>query len=302
MPDPSAPLVRVKFWGVRGSLPSPGPATTSVGGNTACVEIRVDDRIIILDAGTGIRELGVALGEEFKETPLDLALLISHTHWDHIHGLPFFQPAYRAGNRLRIFGCKSPGMGLGEALSRQMEPAWFPVPMASMPADITVTELNTATISIGPVEIRVARVNHPGAALGYRLQTGRGAIVYIPDCEPAGMDAPPVPCGAAAPGPFIDATGPGLVEFIRDADLLIMDGQYDRREYVERTGWGHACIEDTVAAAASANVKQLCIFHHDPGHDDARVLQKIAGARQQAQEAGSPLKIEAAREGMEIFL
>jgi len=300
MPDPATHPVRLKFWGVRGSVPAPGSSTVSIGGNTACVELRVDDNIFIFDAGTGIRPLGLALQEEFKESPLDLTLLISHTHWDHIQGLPFFKPAYATKNHLRIFGCNSPSGSLRESLCGQMESAYFPVSMAELSANITVSEIKTSEFFIGRVKIRAARVNHPGVALGYRLETGRGTIVYIPDCEPAGWNTAHV--SSLYVGTFTDATGSGLLEFIRSADILILDGQYDREEYADRVGWGHACLDDTVKLAVAAGVKQLYIFHHDPGHDDARVLQMLAGARSQAAVAGSPLTIEVAREGLEVLL
>ena len=295
MPDSVLQPVRLKFWGVRGSIPVPGPATASIGGNTACVELRADGDILILDAGTGIRPLGLALDQEFKGTSLALTLLISHTHWDHIQGLPFFQPAYRAQNHLRILGCKPPAKGLREVLFNQMGNDYFPVAMSDMAANITIAEINAPEFSIGHVKIRPFRVNHPGAALGYRMETARGSIVYIPDCDPAGWNAAPA-------GSDADVTEPRLIEFIRDANVLIFDGQYDRPEYDGRCDWGHACLEETVNLAVAAGVKQLYIFHHDPEHDDAQVLQMLAAARKQAESGGSSLRIEVAREGLEVLL
>ena len=302
MPDPVIPPVRLKFWGVRGSVPAPGHATASIGGNTACVELRADGELIILDAGTGIRPLGLALDAEFKGAPLDLTLLLSHTHWDHIQGFPFFQPAYLAQNHLQVLGCPPPKRSLGEALCGQMESAYFPVPMAELSAQITIAEITTPGFSVGRVGIRAARVNHPGAALGYRLETSRGVIVYIPDCEPAGWNAEPASPRPDVDGSFTDATGPGLLEFVRGADILIFDSQYDHLEYAGRIGWGHACLDDTVDLAISANARRLYLFHHDPRHSDARVQQMLAGARHRAAVAGSPLQIEVAREGLEVSL
>lgn len=301
MTIPTTPSVRLKFWGVRGSAPVPGPSTVSIGGNTTCLELRADGEILILDAGTGIRALGIALEEEFKGAPLNLTLLLTHTHWDHIQGLPFFRPAYSTKNQIRILGCKCPGMGLDKALESQMGSTYFPIPMAEMSANIAVEEINAPGFSLGPVNVHAARVNHPGAALGYRLETGRGTVVFIPDCDPAGWDATP---GLSRPAveSFIDATGPGLADFIRGADILIFDSQYDRHEYKGKDGWGHACIDDTVELAMAADVKKLFLFHHDPGHDDPRILEMLANARKQSSAAGNRLIIEAASEGLEVLL
>ncbi|MEI8342395.1 MAG: MBL fold metallo-hydrolase [Verrucomicrobiota bacterium] len=302
MSDPITQPILLKFWGVRGSVPAPGPSTASIGGNTACVELRSGDDILILDAGTGIRSLGLVLDEEFKGAELDLTLLLSHTHWDHIQGLPFFQPAYRAQTHLRILGCKPPVKSLRDTLFAQMGSDNFPVSMADMPANITIAEINAPVFSIGRVQVLSGRVNHPGAALGYRLNTGRGTIVYVPDCEPVGWNAASGDARPVTPGPLFNATGAGLLEFIRGADVLIFDGQYDRREYDGRIGWGHACVDDTVELAMAAGVQQLFIFHHDPEHDDERVLQMLSDARKKTAEAGNPLKIEIAREGLEVLL
>jgi phosphoribosyl 1,2-cyclic phosphodiesterase len=201
----------VKFWGVRGSIPTPGAGTVRYGGNTSCVEVRSGDEIIILDAGTGLRALGNALTAEFKNRPLNLTLLITHTHWDHIQGLPFFAPIYNPRCRLRILSCEGSRNGLLNALTGQMESTYFPVPFATLPSNIEIEELKDFNFNIGPVSVRALRANHPGVCVGYRLFSPDSLIVFFPDVEPraGGEDRE-------------------MIEFLQDADLLILDSQYDR--------------------------------------------------------------------------
>src|SRR5262245_14126844 len=161
--------MELTFWGVRGSIPTPGPGTVRYGGNTSCVEVRCGDEIIILDAGTGLRPLGQSLLAEFKRRPLNLTLLVSHTHWDHIQGLPFFAPIYESRCRLRILGGEGARAGLEAALTGQMESPYFPVPLSRLPSNIEIRELRDFNFAIGDVLIRALRANHPGNAVGFRL-------------------------------------------------------------------------------------------------------------------------------------
>ena len=270
---------------MRGSIPTPGPATVRYGGNTSCIEVRNDDEIIILDAGTGLRPLGLALLEEFKDRPLNLTLLITHTHWDHIQGLPFFAPIYNPRCRLRILGCQGSREGLLNALTGQMESTYFPVPFSKLPGNIEIEELENFNFDIGPVLVRAQRANHPGVCVGYRLFSPDGIVTYFPDTEPR-------------PG----GDDREMIEFIRDADVLILDSQYDRAEYRAHTGWGHGCVDDSVALALKAGVKKLCLFHHDPAHDDKQIDSFLKHARRLAAEQKAKLKVDAAREGMTIRL
>jgi len=292
--DNASPHVFIRFWGVRGSTPAPGPETVYVGGNTTCVEIRVGNEIIILDAGTGIRRLGLALAEEFQNQPLSASLLISHTHWDHIQGFPFFLPAWDARNSIRILGMESAQSSLRNILAGQMDSVYFPVPMRSMPGYINIKDLNEMHFHIGEVPVTACIVNHPGPAAGYRFHTPAGDIVFIPDNEPSG------------PRWWGTPEKPGLEkavsEFIRDADILICDAQYDAEEYAKRIDWGHGAIDDVVKLAANNNVGKLYLFHHDPDHDDARVMAMSRHATDLAHELGSPLKIHIAREGLKVDL
>src|SRR5581483_7320541 len=283
---------RVKFWGVRGSVPVPGPTTVHYGGNTSCLEVRADGELIILDAGTGIRPLGNALSDEFAGKPLELTLLITHTHWDHIQGFPFFHPAYEAKNKVHIIGYEGAKIGLGTTLAGMMESPYFPIALKEMPGNILIEELKDFEFSSGKVRVQAMVVNHPGVAVGYRLFTSGGSIVYIPDNEPFSYDRV-ADC---------DTKNRKLIDFIRDADLLVIDSQYDNAEYDAHIGWGHGCLDDTVRIAVTANVKRLFLFHHDPNHDDARVTQMLEHARKIAAKLGGNTIVEAAREGAEIAL
>ena len=296
----------VRFWGVRGSIATPGAATLGYGGNTACVEVRADGQLIILDAGTGIRPLGLSLAREFKGVPLSLTVLISHTHWDHIQGFPFFAAAYNPENRLRILGYEGAREGLLGALSSQMESPYFPIGWQQLPSNIYLQELQEPEFHIGPVRVETMHLNHPGICVGYRLNTSAGAIAYLPDNEPyqrykyhADHKAQ---TGTTEILKFARRMDQKLIEFIRGAEVLIIDAQYDATEYEARVGWGHGCVDDVVALALNANVKRLYLFHHDPTHDDAKLDGMVEWARQFVAALGDPLQVEAAREGAEVVL
>jgi phosphoribosyl 1,2-cyclic phosphodiesterase len=274
----------VKFWGVRGSIPTPGPKTVHFGGNTSCVEVRCGNQIIIFDAGTGLRALGRALLAEFNQQPLTLTLLLTHTHWDHIQGLPFFGPIYHSRCRLRILGCEGARKGLVNVLTGQMESTYFPVPFDKLPSNIEVEELKKFDFNIGSVRVRAQRANHPGICVGYRLFTPRGSVAYFPDSEPR-------------PG----GEDREMVQFLKGADALILDSQYDATEYQRHIGWGHGCVDDSVALALAANVKRLCLFHHDPDRSDRQINALLQHARRLATGQRAKLKVDAAREGMTLW-
>lgn len=255
------------------------------GGNTTCVEIRCGPDILILDAGTGLRKLGQALLREFPRGPLNLSLLLSHTHWDHIQGLPFFAPIYESRCRLRILGCEGARNSLVAALTGQMESTYFPVPFSGLPSNIEIEEFSEFDFSIGHVLVRAQRAHHPGVTVGYRLFSPEGIIVFFPDTEPrqGGLDRE-------------------MIEFCRDADVLILDSQYDAAEYKKHVGWGHGCVDSSVALALKAGVKKLVLFHHDPDHDDRKIEALVKHGRALVKKQRGQLKVEAAREGTVLQL
>ncbi len=276
----------VRFWGVRGSIPTPGPTTLQVGGNTSCVEVRVGKQILILDAGTGLRLLGRKLMEEFGQQPLNLTLFLTHTHWDHIQGLPFFSPVYRRRNTLHILGFEGARHGLERVLTSQMETPFFPIGLRDVPGNIRIEELQTRHLTLGSVRISACTANHPGHCVGYRLETPAGSLAFFPDHETL-LRAP---------------NAEAITEFLRGVDLLIMDAQYDDAAYRSHRGWGHGCLQAVVKQAILADVGTLILFHHDPEHDDRVVAQLEKRAKAQARAAGAKLKVMAAREGLELCL
>jgi phosphoribosyl 1,2-cyclic phosphodiesterase len=278
---------RVTFWGVRGSIPTPGPTTVHYGGNTSCVEVRADGQIIILDAGTGLRLLGRQLAAEFDTQPLELTLLLTHTHWDHIQGLPFFQPVYKPQNHLRILGYEGARHGLEVVLAGQMASPFFPIGLREVPANVRIEELKQDDFHIGPVRVRACPAHHPGKCYGYRLFTSGGSLAFFPDNEVHHQDT---------------AEHRHLVDFLSGTDVLIMDTQFDAAEYVHHTGWGHGCLEEVVHLALQAEVKTLFLFHHDPDHDDAKISQMLAHARELVAARKRKLHVEAAREGITLEL
>ena len=300
------PSTRIKFWGVRGSIPVPGPSTIGYGGNTTCVEVRTNGDIIVLDAGSGIRELGVALEQEFGSAPINLTLLLTHTHWDHIQGLPFFLPAYKAKNTIRVLGYEGARAGLATILAAQMEVPFFPVSWSDLPGTIKIRELKKMEFSIGKVRVRSRFLNHPGVCAGYRLFTREGSIAFLPDNEPF----EPLKLKLAAR----DGTHPHraraqavvqrskLVEFLKDTDVLILDSQYTDEKYLEHIGWGHGALSRVVSLALEARAKKLFLFHHDPAHNDRKIDEMLERARLLVVESGRKLEVEAAREGAEIWL
>ncbi len=297
---------RIRLWGVRGSIPVPGKSTVRYGGNTSCVEVRADGEIIVLDAGSGIRLLGLALDKEFGPRSMKLTLLISHTHWDHIQGLPYFTPAYNQKNLIRVLGYEGARAGLAKILASQMETPFFPVSLRELPSHLAIEELKEMEFQIGKVEVRSKFANHPGICVGYRLFTSSGSIAYFPDNEPyeqlklqlALRDG----ISEDEARDFATTERTKMVEFIQGCDLAILDTQYTDEEYTKHIGWGHSSLSSVVSLALDANVGKLLLFHHDPNHDDEMIDQMVERARALVAESGKLLEVEAAREGAEILL
>jgi phosphoribosyl 1,2-cyclic phosphodiesterase len=253
------------------------------------VEVRADGEIIVLDAGTGIRPLGLQLAREFNGAAIDVTLLITHTHWDHIQGFPFFLPAYEPKNTIRVLGYEGARQGLGNTLAGQMESPYFPIALQEMPGNVLIEELQSFEFEIGAVRATATTVNHPGIAVGYRLETSTGSLAYLPDNEPFQENQ------LGYSRERVDLQNRKLIEFIRGVDVLIIDSQYDCDEYSAHIGWGHGCVDEVVRLATLGEAKRLYLFHHDPSHDDARIDAMLAHARRLA--AGSGVEVFAAREG-----
>jgi len=243
--------MRVKFWGTRGSVPTPGRTTEKFGGNTPCVEIQQDGERLILDAGTGIRELGLLM---LEEPPGRAAMFFSHVHWDHIQGLPFFVPFFRPDFAFTIFAPTPFKASLKKVLYKQMAPDVFPVDFGTLAAKIDFQSLSDQGTPIGPFRVSAFPLNHPGGSWAYRVVANDHTVIYATDNE-FDPEADPV-------------AYQGLVEQVRDADLLIADGQYTLTEYPEKRGWGHGVLEYVIRLAADAGVKRMAITHHDPMRDD----------------------------------
>ncbi|MBX3190687.1 MAG: MBL fold metallo-hydrolase [Labilithrix sp.] len=280
--------MRVTFWGVRGSIPSPGPDTVGVGGNTSCVEVRAGKLLLVFDGGTGLRLLGKTL---LKEMPITAHLFFSHVHWDHIQGFPFFDPAFVGGNSIHLYGGNNVSRTLEETLAGQMDHPSFPVHLTDMAAKMIFHDVHEFT----PIEldagdgtkatITAARGNHPNGVWAYRVDHGGRSVMYATDTEHYAV---------------VDQQ---LLKLAKDTDVLIYDSQYTPEEYAgtagsggPKLGWGHSTFEEAVKLTRAAGVKRLILYHHDPMQSDAAVAEKERRARELFPNC------EAAREGLKIEL
>lgn len=297
MNSPVCSALTVRFWGVRGSIPTPGPETVEYGGNTSCVELRCGPERLILDAGSGLRRLGLELARELAGQPLAANLLLSHTHWDHIQGLPFFRPAYDRANRVHILGAPGTRAKIETALRAQMDPIEFPVPLQFLAGIAAIDEFASSATTLGAFGVRTLGLNHPGGCTGFRIEAAGRTVAYLPDHEPYRLA---IESGDPAVAARAKQAENDLVDFLAGCDLLILDSQYDRADYPSHVGWGHGCLDDSVALAARAGVGQLVLFHHDPEHDDRKIDAMLAQARRMVCEIGASLEVTAAREREEL--
>jgi phosphoribosyl 1,2-cyclic phosphodiesterase len=285
---------QVTFWGTRGSIPTPGPETARYGGNTACIGIGgAGGRLVILDAGSGLRPLGHELMKQ-RNGNLTADILLSHTHWDHIQGLPFFKPLSSRETSVCIYGAAQEGVPLKEILRRQMDPMVFPVPLNAIAASLTVVEIEEGDFEIDDFRICAFRLRHPGTTLGYRLVPSGGGreVAYVTDNELG-------PGGAYEVPPDWRVR---MVEFVKGADTLIHDAMYLDQIIQARAGWGHSTPRQAVDLAQEAQCRRLILFHHEPEHDDAALDRLLADTRHYAARVAPRLEVEAAAEGMRFSL
>jgi phosphoribosyl 1,2-cyclic phosphodiesterase len=289
---------RLRFWGTRGSIPSPGPATVRYGGNTPSIEVRTPSgSLLLLDAGTGIRELGRALIARANGSPITGDIYLTHAHWDHIQGFPFFAPAFQRGNRFTIWGTKSLAASIRRVVRDQMSPVVFPVAFEELKATFDFRELIDERHASDSFDVSAFPVRHPGGALGYRFASRTAgvardgsAFVYISDNELRAGDA----------SPSGDRWRAKLVEFIRGARVLIHDATYTEEEYESHRGWGHSTYGDAVALALECGVETLVLFHHSPDRSDDELDACLTECRAATARSGRTLRIVAAAEGMEL--
>ena len=283
-----AGMLSVRFWGTRGSIPAPGPSTAGYGGNTPCLEARVGGRRVIFDAGSGIRQLGNDLIA--RGSPLDAEIFLTHFHWDHIQGFPFFAPMYRRQARLRVIGPMQENLDVQSLFKGQMGPIYFPVPFEAIAADMTFEHLNEGEWESKDFSVSAMRVRHPSFAVGYRLTAAGRSVCYIPDNELMGGDYP---------------VGRGwrerLVRFCGGTDLLVHDAMFTEEEYAaSRRSWGHSTFQQALDLAAEAGVKRLIFFHHAPERVDSALTEIVERRREEAAARKLKLVVDAADEGTEI--
>jgi len=280
----------VRFWGTRGSIPTPGHRTSIYGGNTSCVEVRAaDGTTVVLDCGTGVRVLGLDMLR--RTVPHRIYLLIGHTHWDHIQGFPFFTPAFLPGTELNIYGSAAFQRSLEDSLSGQMQYSYFPVKLHELASRLHYTELEEGFFRIGNVLVETQYLNHTAPTIAYRLTADGATVVYVTDHEPFWNSSGPV---------FHHPGDQRHVEFLRGADLVIHDAQYTAEEYRTKRGWGHSPADYATDIAIAAGVARLALFHHEPTHDDHAIKRIEETQRVRAASLGSSVDVFAAAEGMEF--
>ena len=279
--------LQVKFWGVRGSIPTPHKDFLKYGGNTPCVEVRYNDTIFIFDAGTGIKNLGMHLVQEFKNKEVEINLFISHTHWDHIQGFPFFSPIYNKNFKINIYGGHSI-TGIKELLSGQMSMEYFPVSLEELPAELNYYDIDEfIDLTIKEVKIKYTHLMHPALSLGFRLICDDKIFVYATDNE------------IISDKNFPEYNESNLGALIKNADILVAECQYTDKEYESHIGWGHSGVESVVKLCNKLNVKNMYTFHHDPYHKD-QDLDKIVKIGKK--ESSDKLNVFGSKEGLSVVV
>lgn len=285
--------MRVRFWGVRGSIPAPGPRTVRYGGNTPCVELEVAGETFIIDAGTGIRELGFDLMRRAAGGPVKGRLFIGHTHWDHIQGFPFFTPLFLPTTKFEVYGMRGTTKPFQEVMAGQMHSTYFPLQLKDLGSKPVFHEM-TGPLQAGPVKVSYHFLNHPGITVGYRFEHEGKTVSYISDHEPYGALNPK--------GEFSDKEDAAIARFVAGSDLLICEAQYTVDEYKIKRGWGHSTFADILDLAQLAGVKRMALFHHDPLHDDDKLDLRLAESIALISSRKLSIDCFAAREGQVVEL
>lgn len=278
-------MLELTFYGVRGSTPCSCDVTNGIGGNTSCVLVRSSDGgdPIVLDLGTGLRYLGNELANRPHDQTFAGTALVTHLHWDHVQGIPFFVPLLRPDANLRLVGPSQPGSDLRTEIASFIRPPLFPVDLSLLPCEIDFIEMDAGTLMIGSATVRVAPVPHVGPTNGYRIDSGEASVVYIPDHQQ------PVDGSIEPPQSVID--------LCLGADVLIHDAQYDDAEFATKATWGHSTVRYAAEVARRSDVKRLVLFHHDPAHDDAWIAAAVADAQEWV---GPDIEVIAAAEGLTL--
>jgi len=280
--------MRARVWGCRGSVAAPGPDTVRYGGNTSCVEVRLaSGHTIVLDAGTGMRPLGVAMQDDM---PVGLHVMLTHLYMDHLQGLGFFRPLFVPDMEIDVWGPASPVQHLAERIAMYLSPPLFPVSLDDLPSKLSFHDAPEDAITIGSATVRAAKVTHQGPTLGYRIEEAGRVLVYVPDHEPA-----PGSSLRDVPADWMSGN-----DIAHGADVLFHDAQYRDHEYGAHVGWGHSSIAQTMYFADKADVARVVLFHHDPYHTDDDLEELLKEAR--TRWLGAEQHVALAYEGMTIEL
>lgn len=280
--------MKIKFWGTRGSIPVPGPETIKYGGNTTCLEARLaDNTLIIFDAGTGMKNLGQEILSHNGIT--DINLVLTHSHWDHIQGFPFFGPANKEDVNINVLGCPGTYFKLRKILTDQMEFKYFPVTFAALKSHISFKEISNGEHPIGPAQLSFIELNHPGTAYGFKVVEGDARFVFLTDNE-------------LKPPPPIKTPWQKFVQFCEDADILVHDAMYTNEELQSKKGWGHSSMEQVIELATTANVKKVILSHHSPERSDQELEDIFNETLKKMDIEDTQTTVFLAKEGDEYFI
>lgn len=282
--------IDLTFWGVRGTLPNPGPDSIKYGGNTSCVSLKINQKpLIVFDAGSGIRNLGESLQRQ-DSFHNDTQIFISHPHWDHLNAIPFFSPLYKPGNNIQICGPRNPDITVEKMISDQMSSVYFPITVNELAAHIRYIDLAQGEYEFNGIKVHTFLLQHPGHCLGYKVIYNGYSICYMTDNELYPKEAKN----------FVQDYNDNLSQFVKGTDILIIDTTYSETEYFSKQGWGHSSVKEVVTLAHNSQVKKLCLFHHDPVQKDKDIDAKLDSAKKQLEDSNSETEVIAPKEGTKI--